>query len=541
MNSGKNSITCTSYYLYDLVKGSTVIVPNFQRGYDWGKDQAFELLEEIAIAAAPNCPPDKQYPNWDTIMVHFVDNNQDQIAVADGHTRIVTYKIFIQALRDVCTNSSKLIRIKLPEDFMIYYEVPEAKVEYEAYLANATGKTKYAAIYKLAYKFFKNKISTQAEAKAYWDVITKRVSIIALTYDSMKLAHQAFLKRNATGKRLDEKQIAASLLRAAMFEFDIDLKYNYTELKQLVEGYYYGMYEGKKGVFSNNVVRSFMEKHVTDSAGHLKDFKEYVDRVNEFKKTAWYTILKLLGDKNLKLAYVMLSKNIKLDGSNKKATKLLESIVVFDIAAYAHAASHGGTISGFFKKLNTLIGGCDEEDDKKVDEMLDIVTTVLYDFVEKNKYSYGNRFEIFSMSLDNLKDDIKQAVLMFTYMRHNRNSLPTSMAYDHAYPQNPAETWYANKMFPAENSAEQIRMINCLGNLVMLDKITNQKASNASFSEKKFYYDQFYDGNDAYSHNENFFSHERFEMLGQAYLNERRDAFAKVLSNTTIGQILTSI
>jgi hypothetical protein len=362
------------------------------------------------------------------------------------------------------------------------------------------------------------------------NVLEAMVAYVDISIEScatIDLAHKSFVQENAGGKTLNEVEVISSFLQRYMDIYKVDLDYDYKELDDLLEGYYFCKSAHIAPAFNVGTIRRFMEDCVVDTRASLLEFKKYLDAVNEFKNTNWYKLLKILGKKSIMVGYVMAARSYKMDGSDADVNAFMTSLVVFDIASYAHGSNTGGASSGQFDKVKRLIGcGTDISD----------VNELFIKWAGENQNAYGNPFALFSRSLDSMDEKYQKALLWFVYMMSNKNSLPTDVELEHVYPRDPSIVWF--KFGWPKKSAAQTRMIECLGNKILLDKTYNKMVHNAYLTDKEVMYDEFFTVNAAYKYSANYFDCTRFAKEKQAYLDERRDAYAKILADTDMGNAL---
>ena len=126
MNCNINAINNYDATLYSVIKGKHIHMPNWQRPYDWGDDEANDMLVEI-LKTAKNEIADmhKDVSNFGNIIIHEVNDNH--IMIADGHTRIMTFRIIMKALLDVCNERN--IVIGCPVSCSVQYDLDVAKNE----------------------------------------------------------------------------------------------------------------------------------------------------------------------------------------------------------------------------------------------------------------------------------------------------------------------------------------------------------------------------------------------------------------------------
>lgn len=539
MNAKINDVKNFDRTMYEVIKGICLHMPNWQRTYDWDVDTAEAMLKDIFVSVYAGPGSEEEAAIFGNIILHYADNG-DRIVVADGHTRLMTFRIFLQAFFNVC--EKKRINIGYHPLCTVRYDLDIANNEYQKFVSSPVGPTKYGMVYVMACRYFDTRVRDKQMAMAVLDTMINRVYVGVTECKTLNLAQTAFVERNSTGKNLSNTEMISSFLQSTMDIRNITLQYEYKEIEDVLEGYYYcKLGRSAKAAFKLNTIKDFLYAHVINSDDNMIAFKEYLERIQEFKKTMWYVLLDKCGDKNVMLGYVLAGKGYDMSGKDDTVNAFLNSIVVFDIAVFARNANAGGGVSGEFKRLRQIIGTfCESADKVEKDRELNVLHKDFIAWVKQNEYKYNaSSFKNFARSLDNMKDDGKEALLLYIYMKHNKNSMPFNVNFDHTYPQKPSKAWYTNP-WPRKDSSEQGRMINCLGNRVLFDATWNKEMSNACMEEKKAYYIPFFASNHAFKSIE--FSWDDFMKDGQKYLDTRRDRLAfELVSGTKLGKILAKI
>lgn len=536
MNGRINDVKNFDKTMYEIIKNKTLHMPAWQRTYDWTVPMAKVMLDDIFVSVDSGEDGNKGYKFMGNIIVHNA-NNGTRVVVADGHTRLLTFTIFLKAFLDTC--AKKKFYVNYIPLCNVQYDLDVANKQYQAFLASPVSHNSYGCVYVMACQTFNSRLHSEEYANKVAKTFMNRVMVGVTVCNTEEQAQQAFVERNAYGKTLTDKQMISSYLNVAMETLHFPLDYEYEDLKELLEGYYYCVLGTKAtATFKEKVIEAFIHEYVTHKTEGMEAFAQYLERVNAFKKTMWYSILKKLGDKNVMLGYVLAGMGYDFNSYNEVLENFLYSIVVFDISIYARNCGGGGVISNRFKKLRQEIGSGDPDaKDFERDNNLNTIHKNFISWVEHNKHKF-KAFDKnhYMMCLDTIKTEYQQAFMMFLFKKHNRNALPINFNFDHTYPQKPNKVWL--EMWTLPNSKRE-EMIRSLGNCVMFDETWNNAMGNACIQEKKVYYRAFFDKNDAYHAIE--FNCELFEKDGKKYLDARRNALASdFLESSKIGKILTS-
>ena len=527
---GRNELTSARASIYEQIKGKTVFMPKWQRTYDWTPDQAKSIINEI-INVANYETAELREANASYLMsaIIYKNNGEQRCVVADGHSRIVTFGLIFNALIDLCSDNN--IDIGNPQTFSIQYEFDVARKEYSTFAKNHLCKNNYGKVYAYAYERLNAFISSPKRANAILDVMTNYVDLTFEMCNSMKLAHDLFIQHNTGGVELSNKEIVSSFLQFYMDEFSVSLEYDYAKLDTLIEGYYYCKCNEKFSAFDKYVITKFMTDYVVDSRGSMLKLGEYFDRISAYQKTPWYRVFKNLDTKTNKVAYVLAGMGKDMSGKDKEVNALLESLFVFESIALIRGARTGGPVSNMFTEIKHMIGS---------GTPIAVIIREFAHWVEENYYQFGmDNFTQFSKNMDILEEKKQHAILWFAYMKANHNSLPYNVNVEHCYAKEHNAVW--NRPGWPVSVSDQAAMVNCLGNMILIDENFNREISTYYVTDKDVYYKQFYNENAAFKYSLNYFDCSRFESEKQAYLDERRDAYARMLADTTIGKILIRI
>lgn len=526
MNCSIKSIEIRKNTLFNEVNGKVLYMPRWQRTYDWKPETAHKMIREIIATAT--APADKRADHVTFIgnAIIFNDPNNNNFVIADGHSRMITYTLIFKALNDLCVENG--YNLCIPTPCGVCYKLDVANNAYTKFLRNSSSTTTYSKVYMYAYDLLKKFISSEKRAIAVLDTMMNYVYMGFQECDSKQLAHKSFVQLNCGGENMSKVEAASSLIQYAMEEWEIELEYDYIELAVLVEAYYY--WKSCHDIapsFSIAVMTHFIENNITNSRENMYSFGEFIDNIARYKDTSWFKLAKILGPKTVALTYVLAGKGCDLTGKDAEVNSLMTSLVVFDIACLARHANNGASTSGYFCDIKKQIG---------CGVTLSTINNDFMNWAKDHNDCYGDTFDEFAKSLDTLNDDYQKAILWFVYMKHNANSVPVNIAFEHSYPGDYKQFWL-KKGWPT-NPNEQKQMLDSLGNKILLDAETNRKLGNAFISDKKDVYVDFYNKNAAYKYSENYFDGERFENEKKTYLDERRNAYARVLANTDMGKIL---
>lgn len=514
--------------LYEIIDGKTVYMPAWQRPYDWKSDMAEPIINQIIKSAGYSADERIDHQPYLGSIVIYNDNVDNRCVVADGHSRAMTFGIIIKALHNICCERG--YRIHIGEHFGYHYDLDIAHEQYTDFVNKHTGTTNYADVYKIAYKILDEYIYEEAEAEAVWDVLQHHFVVNEINCNNEDLAHNYFMELNASGKPMSKTEVISSVLQRNCAKFKVSLDYDYNQLENIVEAYYYVVAPRLVPKSLNNyAIHRFLLEYVVKTRETLIDFKEYLKRINRFTKTLWYTVLKNIDSgKSIKVGYTLAGARYEhpmdLSGADKCVNKFLTNLVIAGIVAFALDSNTGGTTTKHYSDIKGMIGQL-----MKLDDITDVVQTW-------SKKRYEIDFNTFAKELDCLNDEQQRAILFITYMLHNSNSVPVRVHMEDAFPKNPGVVW-KRLGWPTEKK-DQDKLSKSLGNKMLIDSNLNEELGNAGPMDKLLCYEEFINGNTAYNYDENKFDVNEFTSKKKAYLDERRDRYAKYLATTDMGKLL---
>ena len=514
--------------MYEIINGKTVFMPSWQRPYDWKSDMAEPIIQKIKIAAGfPVVERKKNQPYLGSIVV-YDDNVENRCVVADGHSRAMTFGIIIKALHNICCERGYSIHIG--EHFGYHYDLDIACEQYMDFVTKHTGTTNYADVYKAAYKILNEYIYEEDEAAAIWDVLQHHVVVNVINCSDEDMAHEYFMELNASGKPMSKIEVISSVLQRYTVKFQVELNYDYYQLENIIEAYYYIV--APRDIpksFNNYALKSFLMEYVVKDRQHLIEFKEYLKKINRFTTTLWYNVLKNIDSgKSIKVGYTLAGANYKkpmdLSGADKNVNDFLTNLVVAGIVAFALDSNTGGTTTKHYSDIKGMIGQCTDLDD----------ITAFVQTWSNNHYEID--FDTFAKELDGLNDDQQRAILFVTYMLHNRNSVPVRVHLEDAFPKNPGVAW--RRLGMAADKKNQDKLAKSLGNKLLIDSNLNEELGNSSPMDKLYAYEEFINNNTAYNYPENMFDVNEFTSKKKEYLDVRRNRYARKLADTDMGKLL---
>lgn len=506
--------------LFTMIENHLVICKDWQRPFAWTTDQLLPIMKEIIDTASyPEEERCNHRPYLGNIVV-FNDAATNTEVISDGQNRVITLGLIYKALHTICCERG--YNIKINDVLNHHHELKEARDEYAKFVDNPSGATKYGKVYRKAYEMLDAYIATEDDALAVKDTCENYCVGNIITCSTEALAHEYFMNLNASGVPLSKTDIISSFLKFYSKKYKVNMSYNYDELVNIVEAYYYVTVPGEvPDSLSPAAINMFMTKYVTKDRDSFVKFNEFVKKTNKFAQTYWYRILNDLDNKSLPVGYTLVGCDYILDGSNSSVNELLTNMVVSNIVGFVSHMTGSATTS-HFTTLKSMIGRRTPAED---------ITAFIKSWAAER---YSIKFEEFAIGLDALKD-AQKSIVRLAFYAHNKNAREADVEVEEAFPRKAGVAWKKNG-WPCTTAGKN-ELLNSLGNKLLLDATTNKDLGHAGPADKAVGYEEFYQNNAAYRYDENLFDMNTFVTERKEYLDKRRDAYARFLANTSVGSL----
>ena len=503
--------------VHTMVFNRLIICKKWQRPFAWTSAQAGPLISQIIDTASYDAEDRPNNCVYCGNIVVFNDIQTNSEIISDGQNRTITLGLAYKALHTICCERG--YDISVADILSHHHELDEARTEFLKFIDNPNGTTKYADVYRTAYKKFDAYIADQNDAEAIKDTLEHYCLANIITCSSEALAHDYFMNLNASGVPLTKTEIISSFLQFYSDKYKIKISYKYNELVEIIEAYYYKMEpDAVPAALNCAAINAFMSKYVVATREHFVNFNEFLKKANKFSNTYWYKILHNLDNKSVTVGYTLAGCDYVLDGTNKNVNDFLTDMVVSNILGFVNHMTGSATTS-HFSALKAMIGRkCNIED----------ISTFM------NSWSatrYNMNFADFSQGLDMLTHDQQKSIVLLIFYAHNQNALAVNVEVEEAYPQNAGVAWKRSG-WPSDYIGKR-ELLKSLGNKLLLDKHTNESLGHAGPNDKALGYEEFYEDNTAFGYSENLFDMDTFSKQKKAYLDKRRDAFANFLAKET--------
>lgn len=411
----KNGLTidqdCIKSWL--TIKNSKLIIPIYQRKYEWEEENVNCLLEDIQARTI-----DDQKHYFGTIAqkktVGLKNNDPNQIKIIDGQQRITTSFLLICAARDILKNE---FYIKI-DDIDWYMEISKIhNNKLENYLYNPGGtiennesfrkilngnfdvnsskpKTKFDKNYSIIYKYLKNNLKSKNEIIDFVNIFLLNFQVASINFEHDKFPNkkemELFENLNTKGLEL----AISDLVKNYIFNFCNDNLLNEYEKEISLE-------------FNNLMVNTKIENKNTETANEVENFYssiselitggELPDKSNKRKK---FQIIKTSFNEFLKKY-----NNLSSIEEYRKMINYLQSYILIYMEVV-----HNESEKTFLKllKIEKIINIIS---DNKKRRLFSYYTFIIYDFISNNFNWQYNNHEYIDITIP--KSDIQAIQKMF--------------------------------------------------------------------------------------------------------------------------------
>jgi hypothetical protein len=359
------------------------------------------------------------------------------------------------------------------------------------------------------------------------DVLTNSIFVTIKECSSKMQAHQYFEQINTGGKPLTKNEIITSFIEYSSDEFGLEITYHENELENALKSYYYIKRQPKVTSFNGYVIRKFMLNSVCANECVFEEFQSYMDRLDAFRSTSWYTILSALNsDKTMRVAYSLVGMGHDLSGKDEDVNNLLSSLVAFCVISTARGSNTGSVMNNMFDDILVDIAA-----NKTAEEVYE---RNLLAFVKKNPNKNKITISDLDTSLDKLRECQQNAILLYSYWHFNKG---VNLAYEtyeveHCYPENASREWLDNGWPKSKEAKNELH--RSIGNQLLLTSEANKEASNQYLTGKDPIYTDFFNNHRGLKETCNYFSCSLFAKERMTYIEKRRRSYANLLASLPI-------
>lgn len=512
-----NKINVESSYIKDIFS-KWYRIPNYQRPYVWGKDQIFELLDDITTAYQKD--KNSEYFLGSLVLQDRDNPDFPEFDVLDGQQRLTTLFLITAVIRDLTTDKKRkntcqesIFQEKndddnIPERLRIVFDIrDEVKQFVDDYIKSenstlsgkikeiANDKNQNKSVYNMANAilYIRDYFNEHQNIDDFFPFLRNKVILICVSTKSLDDAFKLFTVLNNRGVKLRGADILKSDNLSLIDDAKENDKYakNWEEMEDYFGEYFDEFLSHIQSIITKEKARLNLLEEFNKNIfkkNKLNKGKEFFDFVKKYKNHYEY-----LFDDN---------QDIQL----KNIIKLMQKGFVSDlwIAPLLKYYDKFGkdNLVNFAKKLNNKFASdwiANLTPTSRIYNMNDIVSQI--EKIENSSELLNhNCLKIDNKSiLDFINGDIygkRQAryiLLLSNYLYLDEKTefvIPdTIISVEHILPQNPSDNSQWKQDFDDESRE---KWTNKIGNLIIITRKKNSAQSNKDFVQKK---EKYFKGN----------------------------------------------
>lgn len=515
----KNTIKSEYINVYSL-NDKKIGIPIFQRFYDW-KDKEIIQLKEDLLKVVDN----------QEIQLYFLDfiyyEEEGKIKLADGQQRIVTLNNFIKVIKDI----AKELTIKIDDIdlFDISYDVFSNNEKCKTHFTNYP-TLPFKKVYLNLYQFVKNNIS---RINDFVKVIKNNIFIFLKKCSNADDAFNIFQQINTGGKPLSKDEVIKTALDQYSLAYEITFNTSkMKEVRQSLISYYKFISNNYDKNFDNMEIITFLREHVTKDKSTFKKFVSTVASLNVVENSPIKYIINYINRNSLMdVINILAMKNININVSQLYLTNIMLPLCMMSIIL----TLNGGSPTTFRYLLNEII------DDIKNDVAVDKINFKLINKINSDSTTWKISNEDFTNKLGDITvpRNIKKALLIIDVMCRNVSGTlnVNTINLEHIYPQNPNYEWAKNG-WPSHRD-NQKKLIDNIGNYLLLSEIVNKSIQNQYITDKKVKYEYIISKDNILQTPMNTVDFNKFESNREKYIYERQNNMVELIKkNLPLGKVL---
>ena len=531
--------------LEEMILGSKIFVPQYQRAYSWEvknekeskKKQADLFLYDIEEHIERNI--NKSLKDENLYIGNFLyEKTEEGYAIIDGQQRLTTIIILLSVLDSKLKEEDKSIDFKSidfstvsydSEDFKKYILNKEASIQFKKSDEKEIFKTESARRFVEAYRYFEKELSKRdnERLKAVMEVV-KNFKCTINVVESKKEATQIFIFENHRGKNPTNLELLKTKLMNYTYNFieplnqdniikDIEKKFEniYTKIAKLeryinedtilsiatrilvgklkIEGvlieldrYLLKEEDDKKIDYSKRVEK--LLKYLEDTFNKISEF--ITTGLNgDIENSYNYIVHSLINLGISSQIYPIIVKTLEKESieERSKIFVALEKIILRNLFIKTRADLAQRFEDTFRKSLLEK----DNENKKDISEIIGRIEGLLNPVTDEWSYwrTLAFKEEIEKNGLNNL---YATKYILWKYENHLRENKVNKIRYnylnenkyqvEHISPY--TENTTENNGYSKYEGEDYPRIINCFGNLMLLSSRVNEKIKNNKFPDK---------------------------------------------------------
>ncbi|MBE6135757.1 MAG: DUF262 domain-containing protein [Erysipelotrichaceae bacterium] len=514
-----NSISPKYVNLYSL-RDQEIVIPIFQRFYDWKEKQVDALLDDLL-----SCKDDFSKQIYLMDLAYYSENNQ--IILADGQQRVVTINLLIKTINDYIANNH--LNIERVEGFNIKYDIPQYQHKYTNTFDNYP-----IAPFKKNYLYFHNWVN---DNKDYIEDIIKAIkeNIYVFTKETENLedAFLLFQQINTGGKILTKEEVIKSTIDQFAVIYHIPVNAPVKELKKMILSYYKYLYSSSANDFDTISVMAFLRNDVVSTREKFQKFATTLDVINNLTSNPMTSVINYINRPQLfDILNIMGMEGIDVFARRNYLNYVMFPLCLLSISMTMKKANPGGIIK-------TLYSGIIDKVKQGKNEM--DIGAFISSFINDNPEICKINYSMFEKCLGDvdLKQGVKKAILIIDVIMNNTSSTVNvdAINLEHIYPQKPDSQW-ATENWPT-NYDEQRELIHNIGNYLLLNEEVNKRIKNKYIDYKVIEYNRIIPQDLSLGTEMNKVDFNRFKNERKSYIEYRQKEIAKlVFENFKLAQVI---
>lgn len=495
----------------------TLVIPVYQRNYDWKVENCARLFEDILTVIKNNA---SHFIGTFVYQQMPVGGASQEYIIIDGQQRIASIILFAKALHDLIDDDdlredirSKFIRHTTGRGLRNKCRLRPTEYDsatFDKLMSDAAfdenkftdDEKKSSAMYK-NYRFFRDKISSSTvTAEEFCDAIGQLI-VVSISLDANENAQEIFESLNSTGLDLSPADLIRNFLLMSLdyarqeelyktYWLEIEKKFSLSEkVENFITQYLIAkrksnavMETQKQQLSKRNLYDTFKKyfaANFSDAESCLADMLRYAEFFRRliFNDDTDFDKLSALGKKFYELVY-LLDRHEQKHFDEATFIKFVDALI--SLVVRAKVCKHNGITQQFAG--NVLA---------RLDKAATLTEEIFWQAVTfgRGEYSFPNdadfRRELASNKLsDRLKGNACK-YLLYSLERTGDFAAYSEYVVEYILPQR-LNDWWKNYLRMKNDSAAHEIWLHNLGNMTLVDKA--DKSSGDSFDKKKDRYAQ---------------------------------------------------